>query len=95
MKTDDIDKIIADALENEHSGKRRRWHRPEQNERKEQEKRQRIMRWRNILNALFLLGFVVAILLYFTSPNDRTAFFCVGFGAMALKIVEFVLRFMF
>lgn len=95
MKTDDIDQIIAEALEKEKGGKHKRWHRPSQDDRKEQEKRERIMRWRNILNALFMLGFVIAILLYFASPANRTAFFCVGFGAMALKIVEFVLRFMF
>ncbi|MCH5177721.1 MAG: hypothetical protein J1F25_06830 [Prevotellaceae bacterium] len=90
LKTDDIDKIIAEALEQE-KGKRRR--RKTDSERTQ--KRERMQRIRTILNTLFLLAFAATILLYILLPNDRTAFFCVGFGALLLKVVEFVLRFMF
>lgn len=93
MKTEDIDKIIAEALEKEKDVKRSPWHRPSDD--KQQQKRDHIQRVRNMLNTVFMLAFVAAIILYFLLPNDRTAFFCVGFGAIILKIVEFALRFMF
>ncbi|MCR5245585.1 MAG: hypothetical protein K6C31_04630 [Bacteroidales bacterium] len=49
---------------------------------------------RNVLNILFMIGFVAAILIYFLLPDQRPLFFCVGFGAVVLKVVEFILRFM-
>jgi hypothetical protein len=42
-----------------------------------------------------MLGFLAAIVIYFVLPEQRVLFFCVGFGAIALKLVEFYLRFMF
>lgn len=86
MQTDDIDRLIARAVDDGHKrrhhragGGRRQWTGPA----------------RRALNTLFMLGFVAAIALYFLLPADRTAFFITGFTAMALKIAEFVIRFMF
>lgn len=86
MQQDEIDKIIAEAVAG--SKKESKWHRPSG-------KSANIIRARNILNALFMLGFVAAVIIYFAMPESKTLFFCVGFGSMLLKIVEFILRFMF
>lgn len=86
MKQDEIDQIIAEALEKE-KGKGSRWHRPSK-------RNERIRQVRNVLNILFMIGFVAAILIYFLLPDQRPLFFSVGFGAVALKVVEFILRFM-
>lgn len=89
MKTSDIDQIIAEALE---QNKPRKHSRPKRSGKLSDEKKSQI---RLLLNTLFMLGFIVAIALYFLYPNDRTAFFITGFGAMVIKIVEFILRFLF
>lgn len=86
MKQDEVDKIIAEAVAS--NKKQSKWHRPSKG-------KANIARARQILNALFMLGFLAAIIIYFALPENRAVFFCVGFGAMALKIVEFILRFMF
>lgn len=87
MKTEDIDKIIAESLEKEK--KTSKWHRPEK------KKSDKMGQVRQVLNAVFMLGFLAAIIIYFAMPENRTLFFCVGFGAMAVKIVEFIIRFLF
>lgn len=89
MKTDDIDKIIAEALDAEkksksHKGKPLSTH-----------KNNNIATIRKILNIILIIGFVAAIIIYFALPEQRILFFCVGFGAVILKIIEFFLRFMF
>ena len=48
---------------------------------------------RNLLNSLFLLGFLVALILYIAIPEDRTAFLVVCFISMAIKIAEYIVRF--
>lgn len=90
MQTDDIDRIIAEALEEEKGRKGSRWHRPK----KKAHDPARTKRIRNVLNTLFMLGFVAAIALYFLMPDNRVPFFCVGFGALLLKIAEFFVRFL-
>ena len=87
MKTEDIDKIIAESLEKEK--KASKWHRPEK------KKSDKIAQVRQVLNAVFMLGFLAAVIIYFAMPENRMLFFCVGFGAMAVKIVEFIIRFLF
>ncbi|MBR2192960.1 MAG: hypothetical protein IJ910_06605 [Bacteroidaceae bacterium] len=87
MKTEDIDKIIAESLEKEK--KASKWHRPEK------KKSNKIAQVRQVLNAVFMLGFLAAVIIYFAMPENRMLFFCVGFGAMAVKIVEFIIRFLF
>ena len=47
---------------------------------------------RSTLNALFMLGAVVAVLLYFTMPRPHTAALIVGWSAIGLKIAEFAIR---
>ena len=89
MNTDDIDKIIADA--------------PDEDKKKNHQSRIQsgkgssdgILIARKILNIVFMIGFVAAIIIYFVYPDNKPLFFCVGFGAMLLKITEFFLRFMF
>lgn len=86
MQQDEIDKIIAEAVAG--SKKESKWHRGKK-------KGDGIMRARQILNATFMIGFLLAVIIYFALPEQKTLFFCVGFGSMILKIVEFILRFMF
>lgn len=88
MNNEDIDRIIAEALEKDRPSGKRQWHRPSR-------KKEHIRQARTVLNTVFMLGFVAAIAIYFLLPESRTLFFCVGFGAVLLKIVEFILRFMF
>lgn len=86
MQQDEVDKIIAEAVAS--SKKQSKWHRGNK-------KSSNIARARQILNTTFMLGFLAAVIIYFAWPENRMLFFCVGFGSMALKIVEFILRFMF
>lgn len=87
MNTEDIDKIIADALEEDKKKKHKLSFGNGSTD--------SIMKARKILNVVFMIGFVAAIIIYFVFPENKPLFFCVGFGAMLLKIVEFLLRFMF
>lgn len=48
---------------------------------------------RNLLNSLFLLGFLVALILYIAIPENRTPFLIVCFISMAVKIAEYIVRF--
>lgn len=48
---------------------------------------------RNLLNTLFLVGFLVALILYIAIPEDRTAFLAVCFISMAIKVAEYIVRF--
>lgn len=48
---------------------------------------------RNLLNTLFLVGFLVALILYISIPGDRTAFLAVCFISMAIKVAEYIVRF--
>lgn len=47
----------------------------------------------NLLNSLFLVGFLVALILYIAIPEDRTAFLAVCFISMAIKVAEYIVRF--
>lgn len=48
---------------------------------------------RNLLNSLFLVGFIVALLLYIAMPHNRTPFLVACFVSMAIKIAEYIVRF--
>ena len=85
MQQDEIDKIIEEAIAS--SKNQSKWHRPNN--------KNGILKARQILNVIFMLGFISAVTIYFAFPENKVLFFSVGFGAMALKIVEFILRFMF
>ena len=84
MKSDEIDDIIAKALE---ENKQQHRHRSNSTD--------KVKTARKVLNIIFMVGFVAAVIIYFALPEQRGLFFCVGFGAMIIKIVEFFLRFMF
>ena len=86
MNSEEIDKLIAESLEQEKH--KSRWHRPKK------DNRQRLLAVRNVLNAVFMLGFVAAIVIYFAMPQERGLFFCIGFGALIIKVVEIVIRFL-
>lgn len=86
MESSEIDKIIADAVAD--SKKQSRWHRSSG-------KSNTVLKVRNYLNWTFMLGFLLALIVYFAFPEQKTLFFCLGFGAMVLKLIEFYLRFVF
>lgn len=86
MKKEEIDELIAQSVAESKGGRESKWHRPKHN-------RARVNQIRSVLNTLFMLGFVAAILIYFLLPEQRVLFFFVGFGALVLKIVEFIIRF--
>lgn len=48
---------------------------------------------RNLLNTLFLVGFLVALILYIAIPEDRRAFLAVCFVSMAVKVAEYIVRY--
>lgn len=48
---------------------------------------------RNLLNSLFLIGFLIALILYITIPEDRTAFLAVCAVSMCVKVAEYIVRF--
>lgn len=87
MKSEDIDKIIAEAVND--SKRQSKWHRPSRG------RSTSIQTVRNVLNVLHVVGFVAAVVVYFVFPEHRLLFFSIGFGAIVLKLVEFYLRFMF
>ena len=47
---------------------------------------------RNLLNTLFLVGFVIALILYISRPENRTPFLVVCGISMAIKIAEYITR---
>lgn len=87
MKQDEIDKIIADAIAEDKNKRRKKWHKGKNAD--------SVSTARKILNWTFILGFAIALVIYFVLPEQRTLFFCVGFSSIVLKLVEFYLRFMF
>lgn len=52
-----------------------------------------IYKIRTLLNALFILGALASIIIYFTAGYS-TLFMTVTLGAIALKLAEFFIRFM-
>lgn len=88
MNQEDVDKIIAEAVAESKENSRKKWH-------KGGTSSSSVATARRILNWVFMIGFLAAILIYFLLPEQRVLFFCVGFGAVALKLVEFYLRFVF
>lgn len=88
MNQEDVDKIIAEAVAESKAESKKRWH-------KGKSSGHGVETARKVLNWTFMLGFAVAIIIYFALPDQRVLFFSVGFGAIALKLIEFYLRFMF
>jgi hypothetical protein len=48
---------------------------------------------RNLLNTLFLVGFLIALILYISMPENRTPFLIVCFISMAIKVAEYIVRY--
>ncbi|MCH5176262.1 MAG: hypothetical protein J1F40_10280 [Prevotellaceae bacterium] len=88
MKQDEVDKLIADAVAESKKSRRSKWHRGNSAS-------NGIQTARKVLNWTFMLGFLVAVIIYFVLPEQRMLFFCIGFSAIVLKLIEFYLRFMF
>lgn len=89
MKSDEVDKIIQEALEKDRQARTHRYARPIHG------KGEMIVKIRKVLNIIFMVGFLAAVIVYFAFPENKVLFFSLGFGAMLIKIVEFFLRFMF
>lgn len=83
MKSNEIDQIIAEALEAEKQGHHHRRRKPDT-----------VSIVRKVLNVIHIVGFLAAVVIYFAWPEQRLLFFCVGFGAILIKLVEFFIRFM-
>ena len=47
---------------------------------------------RALLNALFLIGFIAAFIVYFASPNRNLFLFICGVSIL-IKLVEYAIRF--
>jgi len=90
MTQEEMDKLIADAVAE--SKAQSKWHRPTK---KGGLTPDQVKQARRILNMIFMIGFVATIIIYFLVPEQKVLFFSIGFGAMVVKILEFVLRFMF
>lgn len=87
MKQEDVDKIIAEALAESKNESKKKWHKGKSSD--------SIKTARIVLNWIFMIGFVAAIIIYFAMPDQKILFFSVGFSAVVLKLIEFYLRFMF
>ena len=86
MKSNEIDQIIAEALEADKHGHDRH--------RRSRHKTDTVAVVRRVLNITFMAGFVAAVVIYFAWPEQRMLFFCVGFGAIFIKLIEFFIRFL-
>ena len=89
MKTEEIDQIIANAVA-ESKGKK-----TDESEKTPKKKSFDIDKLRSVINYVFIIGFIATIILYFLFPDNKALFFSVGFGSLALKVVEYLLRFLF
>lgn len=86
MNSEDIDKIIEQALAEDNISRARRG--------KKDKKESRKKMWKLILNTVFMLGAIATVIVYFACPENRTLFVSLGFGSMFVKIIEFAIRFM-
>ena len=48
---------------------------------------------RSLLNALFLLGFIVAFIVYFAFPHNRMPFLIISAVSIAIKTADYIIRF--
>ena len=87
MNQEDVDKIIAEAVAESKKESQKKWH-------KGKSSSHNVDTARRVLNWVFMVGFVAASIIYFLLPEQRVLF-SIGFGAIAVKLVEFYLRFMF
>lgn len=83
MQSDEIDKIIEEALKKD--GSKRHHRRPSQD---------RTKTVRKILNVIFLVGAAFTLFVFFMYPDNKMLFYCIGFGSILIKIVEYFIRFL-
>lgn len=79
MNREEIEKLIEETAQQEHTGK----------------KRFSIEGARRVLNIVFLVLAVVGVFIYFAFPEHRVAGLGIVGAGMFLKIIEFFLRFLF
>ena len=48
---------------------------------------------RSLLNALFLLGFIAAFIVYFALPDNRTPFLIIAAASIVVKTADYIIRF--
>ncbi|MBR3020780.1 MAG: hypothetical protein IKH59_00255 [Bacteroidaceae bacterium] len=48
---------------------------------------------RSLLNALFLLGFIAAFIVYFALPHNRTPFLIIAAVSIVIKTADYIIRF--
>ena len=84
MKSDEVDKLIEEALAESQGGKHRKPTSSTSNKTKA----------RQILNIIFMLGALATLVIYFACPDQKILFFSVGFGSVLVKVAEFFIRFL-
>lgn len=88
MNQEDIDKLIAEAVADSQNKRISKWH-------KRNSGKDSITTARKVLNWIFMIGFLIAVIIYFAFPEQKVLFYSFGFGSIVLKLVEFYLRFIF
>ena len=88
MNQEEIDKLIAEAVADSQNKRNSKW-------RKRNSGKDSITTARKVLNWSFMIGFLIAVIIYFAFPEQKVLFYSFGFGSLVLKLVEFYLRFMF
>ena len=48
---------------------------------------------RALLNALFLIGFIAAFIVYFALPANRTPFLVIAAVSIVVKTADYIIRF--
>ncbi len=88
MNQEEIDKLIAEAVADSQNKRTSKWH-------KRNSGKDSITTARKVLNWSFMIGFLIAVIIYFAFPEQKVLFYSFGFGSLVLKLVEIYLRFMF
>ena len=108
MNQEDVDRIIAEAVAESKKESLKKWHKGKSSSNNIETAR-KVLNWTFMVGFVAAVaeteGYAAAehILtgahgsggIYFALPEQRVLFFSIGFGAVALKLIEFYLRFMF
>ena len=84
MKSDEVDKLIEEALAESQGGRHRKGKSSGDGKTKA----------RQILNIIFMLGALATVVIYFACPEQKMLFFSVGFVSVLVKVAEFFIRFL-
>ena len=88
MNQEEIDKLIAEAVADSQNKRTSKWH-------KRNSGKDSITTARKVLNWSFMIGFLIAVIIYFAFPEQKVLFSIFGFVSFVLKLVEFFPRSMF